>query len=796
MSDDDKTDINNKIHELLDYSRTGNEKNNNDRIDNFNKISYQHNSSDMLIELLKNNEKAYKNIENELKYIKKNYSNNSMNNTKSDHSQMKLELIDNSLLCSNLISVLKETTQAKQELLQTTSKLQEKEKNLFKELNVEKERNKKLQENINYCTITNDELLRIIQDQKIKIQNISSKYEIEKEQKRKKYVENEELESLRKSSNLKIETLKKENQILHEEIGLRNTQIEDIEELRNENEKLKNKNQSQYNKLNQKTNENYKLNKELKKYIISDRKMKDNIKKIKEKMEYSDRLYKTVSEENEWLNSEMSKFIEFSEHNHDKNNSIIRYKKISRAEETTCDLQKEDSEKKTQSKTVQSLKKRIKKYKAKLNSKDTKISNLQKSLQTQKLDTQQFIQKYIELKDNKNNKKDEYVKELLDAYKKVNDDNLFWREKVIELERIRRNQNEHMHKDDFKKSLRSFDEKLDLHLDQKINLNKKIENEFFRTEKESESIDKVNLQDHGKQIDKNSNISEFKDCPTVHDNSTQINDTSIINNNINWNEFFKNDVSNEETIEIKDYDVYKKNSNGIQGIWDKIKNLNIHNVDIKSNKDIIHQSEISKKENVIQKENIDHIDNSSNDLNYEITNNSFESLKNEKNIKRSDFDSNRYFEQNEIHPNNNLHFESYSQKNIKNDVKSSLHKNHELIDHKQKINNKKPKKKNNILNARKKVSSTKNINKINNIDTKHKTESNKEFSSISSDTTSSEFKQIRSKTTNLEKRFRELEEKLKKIKINKKDNIKEQIDAYTDYYYTEFVDMSGDSDII
>ncbi|KRH93626.1 hypothetical protein M153_7100003, partial [Pseudoloma neurophilia] len=71
------------------------------------------------------------------------------------------------------------------------------------------------------------------------------------------------------------------------------------------------------------------------------------------------------------------------------------------------------------------------------------------------------------------------------------------------------------------------------------------------------------------------------------------------------------------------------------------------------------------------------------------------------------------------------------------------------------------------------------------------------------DSSSSEFKQIRTRAAALSGRFDELEKKLDRIRSGKnqteeddRKKLKEQIDAYTDYYYTDFVDISGESEII
>ncbi|AFN82364.1 hypothetical protein EROM_010190 [Encephalitozoon romaleae SJ-2008] len=225
-----------------------------------------------------------------------------------------------SLVCESLMRVLKDVSQEKSELV----KNEEKYKERIRKMNEEKEsleiKINKMESDLEFLNRGNQELSRIIRDQKNKIQAFKEKADLEKRNCDSFRSINGELEILRKKALEKCDVYEKEIGVLKEymkerggEIGRLRDEAKQGEEERERLSKkivsLEKNNELLRKKLEMKESAIGVCNSELSKLISKEKRIENEIEKMKERASYYERLYKATNSQNEYLNRQLSKMI-------------------------------------------------------------------------------------------------------------------------------------------------------------------------------------------------------------------------------------------------------------------------------------------------------------------------------------------------------------------------------------------------------------------------------------------------------------------------------------------------------
>ncbi|AFM97651.1 hypothetical protein EHEL_010270 [Encephalitozoon hellem ATCC 50504] len=229
-----------------------------------------------------------------------------------------------SLVCESLMRVLKDVSQEKGELV----KSEEEYKERIRKMNEDREgfeiRINKLESDLEFFNRANQELSRIIRDQKSKIQAFKEKADLEKRNCDSFRSINGELEILRKKALEKCEVYEKEVGVLKEYIKERGGEIErlknDAKQGEVEREGLSRKivgleksNELLRKKLEMKESAIGMCNSELSKLISKEKRVENEVEKMKERASYYERLYKATNSQNEYLNRQLSKMIRDSD---------------------------------------------------------------------------------------------------------------------------------------------------------------------------------------------------------------------------------------------------------------------------------------------------------------------------------------------------------------------------------------------------------------------------------------------------------------------------------------------------
>lgn len=268
--------------------------------------------------------------------------------------------VKNALVCESLMKILKDECAEKAEIKNLCQnerskikKHEEEKQTLYLKIN-------KLESDLDFTKRSNSELSRVIKDQKNLL--IASKEKLELEQKSCESLKNvnKELEILRNKAYDRVQTFEKELNILKEKLlekdkNLKNQQVQ-LKETDKEKECLNKKilnlektNESLKKKIDIKEKALEICNAELAKMINKAKKEEEMIEEIREKSSYYERLYKATNKQNEYLNAQLARMINYE-----------NVEKLDKNDFTNSDL----SLVTTQSKE-QAYKKRCKKYKKK-----------------------------------------------------------------------------------------------------------------------------------------------------------------------------------------------------------------------------------------------------------------------------------------------------------------------------------------------------------------------------------------------------------------------------------------------
>nr|AGE96013.1 hypothetical protein ECU01_0410 [Encephalitozoon cuniculi] len=229
-----------------------------------------------------------------------------------------------SLVCESLMRVLKDVSQEKSELV----KSEEKHKEKIRKLNEEKEsleiRLNKMESDLEFVNRGNQELSRIIRDQKNKIQGFKEKADLEKRNCDSFRSINEELETLRKKALEKCDVYEREIGVLKEYVKERALEIGRLKDRARQDESereslskkivaLEKSNELLRKKLEMKENALGMCNSELSKLISKEKRIENELERMKERASYYERLYNATNSQNEYLNSQLSKMIRSSD---------------------------------------------------------------------------------------------------------------------------------------------------------------------------------------------------------------------------------------------------------------------------------------------------------------------------------------------------------------------------------------------------------------------------------------------------------------------------------------------------
>jgi hypothetical protein len=263
-----------------------------------------------LISLLTNLQNIYSDINAQLLV----HDNEGLKNTVLN-SDIKMSLVSESL-----IRVLKDVCQEKNELMEREAEYQERIKKLTEEREGAEIRLSKMESDNDFISRGNQELSRIIQDQKNKIQGFREKAELERRNCDSFRAINEELETLRKKALEKCDVYEKEIGVLKEYLRDRDESIKKVKEsLRNEEKEreglgkkmvgLEKTNELLRKKIEVKDNSLGLCNSELSKLISKEKRIEGELESLKEKASYYERLYRATNSQNEYLNSQLSRMI-------------------------------------------------------------------------------------------------------------------------------------------------------------------------------------------------------------------------------------------------------------------------------------------------------------------------------------------------------------------------------------------------------------------------------------------------------------------------------------------------------
>ncbi|ADM10891.1 uncharacterized protein Eint_010280 [Encephalitozoon intestinalis ATCC 50506] len=225
-----------------------------------------------------------------------------------------------SLVCESLMRVLKDVSQEKVELVRNEEKYKEKIKKFSEEKENLEIKVNKMESDLEFANRGNQELSRIIKDQKNKIQGFKEKADLEKRNCDSFRSINEELEILRKKALEKCDVYEKEIGVLKEYIKERSMEIGRLKGESKESEEereglgkkivgLEKINEMLRKKLELKENAIGMCNSELSKLISKEKRMENELEKTRERASYYERLYKATNNQNEYLNRQLSKMI-------------------------------------------------------------------------------------------------------------------------------------------------------------------------------------------------------------------------------------------------------------------------------------------------------------------------------------------------------------------------------------------------------------------------------------------------------------------------------------------------------
>ncbi|KAF7682994.1 hypothetical protein TCON_1792 [Astathelohania contejeani] len=631
-----------------------------------------------LIQTLENLEKTYSNIHAAL--------------DSNDKEMLKGEIlkgdVKTSLLCESLMKVLKEVALERNVARENEKKLMDQVHDLRVEVaNLQKEGSKN-ESNVEFVTRSNEELLRIVRDQKERMKSYREKYENEKQTSDGMRLINKELEILKNKANEKYFCLEKELDVLKERIKEKDEDIKELKvkiknkeseylDLKAKNIKLEQSNEGLYKRITAKENSLSLCNAELSSLLAKEKRNFSEMESLKEKCSYYERLYKSISSQNDYLNSQLSKMINLN--NIDK---IEFDKTVSLDEkETKNDEIKPSDEQKRITRKYKYARKKIFKLKS-------ECKNLKIDLEFQK-NEMESVKKELFKQRNENNKIAANSKKMIDGL-------------LIRMEEL---------------------------IDKNHEMKEKLYSEATITDfsiqakdKEVEFTSNINLQ-HSYDIDDLQKEENYEEKYIQYD--------PLNTHNIN-----EQDESFKTAIEYPTKDDVNKLLDRIN-IKDVLMNPTSHNKEDPENE---------KYEDMPIKEPISE--------------------------------------------------EYYSSKNNKNEG------THEISDH---YLNKEP-----IIISSTPLNEDKHDNnEINNnkaivpldiSDEKQKPESNNFASeTVKSFSTTSSLKNMIEKTEALKAKFDQLDKQLNEIKKSEaplKEKLHDQIQAYTNYYYSDFLDVSNDSDIL
>lgn len=834
---DAEKDVNNKIKELLDYTKEYKQHDENAHVKSSTDAlgecahgktgeGYQGAGNvQKLIEVLKRNEELYSKIHMYL--------------SSSEHDKLQNELlrenINSSLVCESMMKVLREISTERNESVQNEKNARTRMNELLKEQFDQKRKIMKLMDDLKYCSSANNELLRLVQDQKGRIGAYKEKYELERKNVQNMKVINEELDSLRRKALTKIEVLTKETSVLSDRIKECNSQIAALKQYDQQKEETEKSFESQMLEMERSLNEHKKIleekgkalemcNSELAKLLAMEKRMKEEIKNLNEKSCYYERLYKSINEQNEYLNAQLTKFI--------NNSEIVA---LERSDESfhsfgtgekgkMTEVQKEGKEhdetaaKKQFHDRLHKYRKRLKKYKKLFNVQNDQIAALKGNLSNADEQFHKLQSEFLDLRrfnDGNISKRKNVAEELLSKMKELMDKNLEYQSKIIQLESKKMKKKT---EDKWSGIGKRYEDPVDR--ESINNRNDRDSHEDWIVNNEPKTRDNYKFEDIVED--------EFKDFTestqqtakhvmrepfnnVVEDTQHTVKPVMRESFKDEWTRFFE-EAERQRNMRIEDdahkksqktvfYDakdevdkstIYAKNKNAVENIWDKITttfkpSTRANAVELADKMDKLSMSTKEKRQD-------EFFDVPSQN---EAMTDGENAIGESKNGKLNDAAGKGHNSEEKF----NLLDAMNTTKNVKHQMYDDRKTSVPPVLEKEKRVASQIEPTNNVISARR--SSTSKTSKNDpgyetGLDIGLSTNKNKD-TSTDSDSTTDTFRRMREKTQKLQQKFSELEQKLSKIKGNNDPSSKklhDQIEAYTNYYYTDFVDISNDSDFI
>lgn len=270
-----------------------------------------------------------------------------------------------SLVCESLMRVLKDVSQEKSELAREADEHKARIRRLGEEKEALEIRMNKMESDLEFVNRGNQELSRMIRDQKNKMQGFKEKADLEKRNGDSLRSINEELEVLRRKALEKCEVYEKEIGVLREHVRER---AEEIVRLRGECKKdealreeagkrvvaAEKANEMLRKKLEMKEHALGMCNSELSRLISKEKRAESELERMRERASYYERLYKATNSQNEYLNGQLSRMIKSGERV-----AVPEYDPDAQQEETAMCGEKSSRE------TERSFRKRLRRYKRK-----------------------------------------------------------------------------------------------------------------------------------------------------------------------------------------------------------------------------------------------------------------------------------------------------------------------------------------------------------------------------------------------------------------------------------------------
>ncbi|ELQ76379.1 hypothetical protein THOM_0635 [Trachipleistophora hominis] len=834
---DAEKDVNNKIKELLDYTNEyKNQEENKDlkhtkgtfeasTCDNINNNDQGTSEVQKLIEVLDRNEKLYSKINAYL---------NSSNHDKLQNELLK-ENINSSLVCESMMKVLREISAERNESVQNEKNTKMRVNELLKEQFDQKKKIVKLMDDLKYCSSANNELLRLVQDQKGRISAYKEKYELEKKNVLNMKVVNEELDSLRRKALTKIEVLTKEISVLSDRIKECNAQITALKQHEQQKEEIERSFESQVLEMERSLNEHKKVleekgkalemcNSELAKLLAMEKRMKEEIKNLKEKSSYYERLYRSINEQNEYLNAQLTKFINNSEMDaFDRSDETLHSfgvdeKKKMATQDRDNGVGRDRTVNNEQFRgRLRKYKKKMRKYKKLFNVQNEQIAALKNNLSRADEQFHELQSEFLDLRrfnDENVGRKKSVTDDLLSKMKELMDRNLEYQNKIIQLESRRSRRKEDEKWFNVEKKLSDANLESINHRNRRVNddewmigrgsnvkegrnLKEVSDGEFKDFTESSPHISKPVMKEQFKSAIES---SQYTAKPETKDSFKD-----------EWKRFF-DEAERQRNMRVEDdardiphkttfYDaegeadgttIYTKNKNAVESIWNKITTTFKPNT--RTNTETVQEKMEKLKMSTNEKRQEEFFDAPSRN----------ETVSNEENVnddqkggKGGEQPENVYKHEEELKwadARDDMNYASQKVRGTPQNLVSPLieKRSSDLV--RADVNNTIVKPEKDDAN---KINKTAAINKKS-TEARPVVGEHKE-ASTDSDSTTDTFKKMREKTQKLQQKFSELEQKLNKIKGNNDPSSKklhDQIEAYTNYYYTDFVDISNDSDFI